>query len=76
MDSGLLGERQVNEPSARVIWTGEAPPPSAVNVGNVSIDGLPDEAEQRAGFEVPALVAALLCGCFADYKSHVVRGGE
>lgn len=76
MDSGLLADEQASAPTARVIWTGEHPPPSAVNVGNVPITGLPDEAEQRAGFELPASDAALLCACFADYKSHVVRGGE
>lgn len=74
MDSGLLGD----EPLARLIWTGAAshPPPTAVNVGNVFVGGLPDEDEQRAGFEVPSSQAALLCACFADYKPHVVRGGE
>ena len=79
MDAGLLAgtsTAKAKDPTSapNVIWRGDTEPPSAVNVGNLFIDGLPDEAAQRAGFHSEH--AHVLVAAMGDYKAFIGKGGE
>lgn len=62
----------VQPPQVKVVWRGKKPPPSAVTIGMLEINDLPDEAAQRAGFEHEH--ATDLAHNIRDYKVLKAKG--